>query len=106
MTEAKKRRIPSWLVYTVLRLAFIFVPFWLLSWIGLDWLPAILWATLIGFVLSMVLLRQPRSNTSIAIAASRDRRRGRKSKVQIEEEAIEDARADSLEVNPGLETPH
>lgn len=106
MTEATKRRIPSWLIYTILRLLFVFVPFGVMYALGVDWLPAILWATLIGFVLSMVLLRTPRSNTSIAIADSRDRRKVRKSKVQVEEEAIEDARADSLEVNPGIETPH
>lgn len=106
MTETKKRRIPSWLIYTVLRLLFVFVPFGVMYALGVDWLPAILWATLIGFVLSMVLLRKPRNDTSIAISESREHRKARKSKVQVEEEAIEDARADSLEVNPGIETPH
>lgn len=95
------KRVPSWLLYSILRLLFIFVPFLVMMAIGIDWLPSILWATLIGLVASLVLLRRPRANTSIAIAHSQEQRRARKSKTQLEDESIEDVRADELRGESG-----
>lgn len=86
------KRIPSWLVYTVLRLLFLFVPFGIFLALGMNWIYAIFIATLLAFALSLLLLRKPRESTAVAIYESRQRRR--KSPTQLAEEAVEDAHAD------------
>lgn len=85
-------RIPAWLTYSVLRLVFLFVPFGVMLALGMEWYFAIVFASLLAFALSMLLLRKPREATSTAIYEARQRS---KSDRQLADEAAEDAHADS-----------
>ena len=87
------KRFPAWLIYTVLRLLFFFVPLGVLIAVGLDWLWALLISTVLAFVLSMFLLRRPREATSIALHEAQERRKTPK---PTEEELTEDAHADEV----------
>jgi Protein of unknown function (DUF4229) len=69
----------AWLVYSVLRLALFLVPFLILFGIGkllpgtkLTWYVAALLAAVIGFALSMVVLRRQRDAVSIAVSDWRE----------------------------------
>ena len=86
-------RIPAWLTYTLLRLLFVAVPFGILLAVGMDWLYAIVIATLLSFALSLLLLRKPREAAAIALYEARQRG---KSASQAAEEANEDAHADQV----------
>ncbi|MFM6973819.1 MAG: DUF4229 domain-containing protein [Agromyces sp.] len=86
-------RIPAWLTYTLLRLAFVFVPFGILLAIGMQWLAAILLSTMLAFALSLGLLRTPREATALSIYEARQRK---KSPTQAAEEALEDAHAEHI----------
>jgi hypothetical protein len=69
----------AWIIYSVLRLALFLVPFLILFGIGkalpgtkLTWYVAALLAAVIGFALSMVVLRRQRDAVSIAVAEWRE----------------------------------
>lgn len=88
----------SLVVYSVLRLLVFLVP--LLLMLGLfpifreHWWLAVVFATLIGWSLSMVLLGGRLSNASRALHALRE---GRVNRVAAEDAAVEDAAADDGE---------
>ncbi|MBC9945026.1 DUF4229 domain-containing protein [Leucobacter sp. cx-328] len=74
MTENRSNR-KAWLTYTLLRLAFFFVPLVVLYLIGLGPWWSAGFATLIGVALSILLLSKPREQASESIYDWRNRDR-------------------------------
>lgn len=84
----------AWAIYITVRLGFFVVPFALLVWLGtVIWLPvwlAAIFAALIGFSLSMLLLNKPRGEASETIYEWRQRKR-------THDEIVEDDAMDAVE---------
>lgn len=98
----KNSPVLSIVVFSVLRLAAFLVPFALMMLLpafqNLWWLAAI-FAALIGLSISVLFLRRPLAEASLALAnrrAARDAARQRKTERQIEDE-LEDAANDDAQ---------
>ncbi|MEN9752229.1 MAG: hypothetical protein RLZZ600_1276 [Actinomycetota bacterium] len=84
------KRLPAWLPYTILRLVFLIVPFFILWAIGFQpWVAAIV-AALIALSLSIIFLSKFRNATSEEIFNAREARSHKSSKAQSDE-SVEDA---------------
>lgn len=86
-------KIPNWLVFTIIRLLLIAVPFAIMLLLGIEpWLSAVL-AAVIGLSLSYIFLARRRNKISTAIYEHRQRPKNERS----EDELREDAAVDALE---------
>lgn len=93
------KRIPSWLTYTVLRLAVFVVPLIVLLVIGVIWWAAVIAAALIGLCLSYILLSKPRNAVSSELYAVRHRDKPAPSADDEEDAAIDAAQADAAQAD-------
>lgn len=90
-------KLPSVVVYTVLRLLAFAVPLGLMLLLPIfraNWWLAAIFAALIGLALSMLFLRRPLSDVSAGLAERRAARR------RIADEDVEDAVIDSADERP------
>ncbi|WGD37803.1 DUF4229 domain-containing protein [Lysinibacter sp. HNR] len=94
----------SWLLYTVIRLAFFIVPLLILDALGFQlWLSAIV-STLIAVSLSIIFLRNARDNTSQSVYEWRNR--DRTADDIAEDEILDDALAPAdTKTQPPAENP-
>lgn len=84
------KRIPAWLSYTLLRLAFILVPFFALWFLGFEpWMAAI-FAAVIALSLSVIFLSRFRNATSESLAEARIKKPSRQSSDESVEDALDD----------------
>jgi L-lactate permease len=84
------KRIPAWLTYTILRLVFLIVPFFILWALGFQpWIAAII-AALIALSLSIIFLSKFRNATSEEIFEARSSRAKKPAKAGSDE-SVEDA---------------
>ena len=84
------KRIPAWLIYTILRLVFFVVPFVVFWLIGFQvWISAIL-AAVIALALSLLLLTRFRNQTSTSLFQARAERTGKKSSDESHEDELLD----------------
>lgn len=82
------KRFPAWLSYTLLRLVFFIVPFFVLWLIGFEaWMSAIL-AAVIALSLSIIFLSKFRNATSESIARAREHKSPRPSADEQAEDAL------------------
>jgi hypothetical protein len=90
------KRIPSWLIYTVLRLLVFAIPLAVLLLLGIVWWASVIAAALIGLCLSYIFLSKPRNAVSSELYEVRHREKPTPS---VDDE-VEDAAVDSAEANP------
>ena len=84
------KRIPAWLIYSILRLVFFIVPFVVFWLIGFQaWISAIL-AAIIALALSLMLLTRFRNQTSTSIFQARAERVSKKSSDESDEDDLID----------------
>jgi hypothetical protein len=87
------KRIPAWLTYTLLRLVFLAVPFFVLWALGFEpWMSAI-FAAVIALSLSIIFLSRFRNATSEEITNARAARAAKAQKLgqAPSDESVEDA---------------
>ena len=89
MTENRSTR-KAWLIYSLLRLAFFFVPLVVLYLLGLGPWWSVGFAALIGVSLSMLLLSKPREQAAESVYEWRHRDREH-------DDIVEDAEIESVE---------
>ncbi len=86
-------KLPPLLVYTILRLLAFFVPLGIMLLFfpifREYWWLAVIFATLIGLSLSLIFLRAPLSEASVAIHRRREERRNEVADEKIEDTATE-----------------
>jgi L-lactate permease len=71
------KRIPAWLIYTVLRLVFFIVPFVILWFLGFQpWIAAVV-AAVVALSLSIIVLGKFRDETSTALSAAQEKRKAK-----------------------------
>jgi len=87
------KRIPSWLIYTVLRLLVFAIPLAILLVLGIVWWASVIAAALIGLCLSYIFLSKPRN----AVSSDLYEVRHREKPVPSEDDEVEDAVVDSAE---------
>lgn len=93
--EGRRRRMPAWLVYTVLRVLAFVVPLVVSYALGASLLLAALIAAIVGFCLSVIFLSRQRRAFSGELAELR-RRPAKRSMPDVgEDELVEDAVVDS-----------
>lgn len=84
-------KIPNWLVFTIVRLLLVAVPFVIMLVLGIDgWLAAVI-ATVIGLSLSYIFLAKRRNKISTAIYERRQRPKDVPSADELHEDAVADA---------------
>lgn len=86
--RGRKRRIPVWLTYTVLRLLFFAVPLVAVTLLGGNLVVAAIAAAVIGVCLSVILLHRQRAEVAAELEAWRTARRANRRKTT--DEAVED----------------
>ncbi|WP_431279045.1 DUF4229 domain-containing protein [Leifsonia poae] len=96
--------IPSWVIYSVLRLLLFAVPLAILLILRIDWWIAVIAAALIGLCLSYIVLRKPRDAVARDLYAVRHRTTPVTNADDDSEDAAIDAAAD-VHVDASTEKP-
>ncbi|HEV7624625.1 MAG TPA: DUF4229 domain-containing protein [Amnibacterium sp.] len=100
--EARRRRIPAWIVFTVLRVLAFVVPLAVSYLLGASLLLAALIAAIVGLCISVIFLSQQRRAFSGELADLRTRPDKPRSPDAGEDELVEDA---VVERRPTRSTP-